>query len=68
MNIIKTLSMLLLISTLMIGCGGGSGGNNNTPVETFSVTVSKIQISRTADQLDMPITATPIESAIITIR
>jgi len=64
--------MLLFISVLMTGCGDGGGSSddigNNTQADTFTLTLSEIRISRSADQLDMPVIGIPIEGAVLTVQ
>ena len=59
------------ISLSACGGGGGGAGGQNTPpppAPTFQVTVTSIEVVRTADQLDMIIDGLPVTGATVGVR
>lgn len=65
---------LLLTLGACGGGGGGSGGDAPPPTapppptaSTYSVTMTGIELVRSADQQDLPVTGLPAEGATLTI-
>lgn len=65
--LITGLTLLLALN----GCGdGGSDFTSPTtvpPASTYSVTLTAIELDRSADQQDMPVTGVPADGASLTI-
>lgn len=60
----------ILCATLMVGCGGGSGGSGNTSASiegTYSATVTGIDIVRIDDKHSVNTTSFPAQGAVITV-
>lgn len=73
----KNLVMTMILPMLLLqnGCGGGGsdGGGGAPPippppVSTFSVTLTSIELDRSADQRDMPVTGVPADGATLTVE
>lgn len=65
-------AMSLPIVLAVAGCGG-SGGDGvpptaPTPASTYSVTLTAIELDRSADQQDMPVTGLPADGATLTVQ
>jgi hypothetical protein len=50
------------------GDGGSGGGGPTQRAETFTATVTSVEIVRSADALDMPVTGLPADGAELTVR
>ena len=76
MRLIKrfvTGSTLISVLLVLTGCGGGGGGSSPPPPpppppppasDTFSVTLTDIDLTRTADGAAVPVNGLPLDSNI----
>ena len=67
----KFLILAALAATTVSACSGGGGSAAPEPppqtVSTFTVTLSDIDVDRSADQLDLGTGGLPVQGATITI-
>jgi hypothetical protein len=66
----RTVLVILTFITsiaLLAGCGGGSSGGSNL-TQTYTASLTDIQISRTADQQALTVNNLPVTGANITVR
>jgi hypothetical protein len=52
---------------MLAGCGGGGSGDSN-PTQTYTASLTDMQISRTADQQALTVNSLPAAGAQITVR
>ena len=66
-------SALFAALMLLVGCGGGGGGSSPPPPpppppppasDTFSVSLTNIELTRTADGAAVPVNGLPLDSNI----
>ena len=60
--------LTFVISVVMFaGCGGGGSGDSN-PAQTYTASLTDMQISRTADQQPVTVNSLPAQGASISVR
>lgn len=52
---------------MFAGCGGGGSGDS-TPAQTYTASLTDMQISRTADQQALTVNSLPAQGARISVR
>jgi ABC-type glycerol-3-phosphate transport system substrate-binding protein len=67
MRMALTFLALVLSVAMLAGCGGGGSGDSN-PTQTYTASLTDMQILRTADQQALTVNSLPAAGAQITVR
>ena len=67
MRMALTFLALVLSVAMLAGCGGG-GSDDSNPTQTYTASLTDMQISRTADQQALTVNSLPAAGAQITVR
>lgn len=66
----KQLTTAMVLAAILSGCGGGSGSEPAPPAtttKTFSVSMTAIDVDRSADQLALDVDGLPVQGATVRI-
>ncbi len=67
-NAQRTLAAIIICASMLAGCDNlGIGDDSPAQPQTFSVTVTEVDIVRSADDQNMPVTGLPAQGAEITV-